>query len=49
MGDFKNGGREWQIKGIPSEYVFTISRFGSQTKGKWRPMASMIWAGTSVG
>jgi DDE family transposase len=32
----------------PSKFAFTISRFASRTKVKWRPMESTTWDVTSA-
>jgi hypothetical protein len=46
VGDFKNGGREWRVKGEPERCGFTILKFVSRARGRWRPTGSTISAGT---
>ena len=48
VGDFKNAGREWELKGQPEEVrVQTISKSASPTKGRWLHTESMTWDETS--
>jgi Rhodopirellula transposase DDE domain len=47
VGNFKNGGRELRPKGQPEKVQVHDSKI--KNWGKWRPMESTIWAGTSDG
>jgi hypothetical protein len=43
VGDFKNGGREWQAKGEPERVRIHGFKIREPGKGKVAPYGSMIW------
>jgi hypothetical protein len=45
VGDFKNGGREWQIQGEPEP----VRVFVNRAKARWLRMGCTTWGGTWVG